>query len=61
MNDKTYPENELAELYLQRWKIKLDFRSIKTQMGMEMLRCRTAKMVEKEMKRGIYDTLILNG
>jgi len=61
LNDKTYPENELAELYLQRWKIKLDFRSIKTQMGMEMLRCRTAKMVEKEMKRGIYDTLILNG
>jgi len=34
---------------LQRWKIEVDFRSIKTQLGMEMLRCQSAEMVKKEI------------
>jgi len=46
---KTYPKKALAELYQQRWKIEVDFRSIKTHMGMEMLRCKTAEMVNKEI------------
>jgi len=49
LNANTYPKKALAELYQQRWKIELDFRTIKTHMGMEMLRCQTAKMVEKEI------------
>jgi len=49
LNAKAYPKKALAELYQQRWKIELDFRTIKTHMGMEMLRCQTAQMVEKEI------------
>ena len=49
LDAKMYHKNELAKLYRQRWKVELDFKSIKTQMGMEMLRCQTAKMVEKEI------------
>jgi IS4 transposase len=39
----------LASLYKERWKIELDFRAIKTHMGMEMLRCKTPEMVKKEI------------
>jgi hypothetical protein len=46
---KTYPNKELAALYQQRWKIELDFRTLKTDMGMEMLRCKTPEMVRKEI------------
>lgn len=46
---KAYPKDELARLYRERWNIELDLRSIKTHMGMEMLRCQTPEMVEKEI------------
>lgn len=46
---KAYPKTALADLYQQRWKIELDFRSIKTSMGMEMLRCKSPAMVDKEI------------
>jgi hypothetical protein len=49
LSPKAYPKKALAKLYQQRWKIELDFRTIKTHMGMEMLRCQTAEMVEKEI------------
>lgn len=48
-DSKKYPRNSLALLYRQRWKVELDFRTIKTQLGMEMLRCKTADMVNKEI------------
>ncbi len=46
---KAYPKKALAELYQQRWQVELNFRTLKTQMGMEMLRCQTADMVNKEV------------
>ena len=46
-NPKVYPKKALAELYQQRWHVELDFRIIKTYMGMEMLRCRSSEMVKK--------------
>lgn len=49
MDAKIYPKQALAELYQQRWQIEVDFRSIKTHMGMEMLRCKTAEMIKKEI------------
>lgn len=39
----------LRKLYKDRWHIEMDFRNIKTTMGMETLSCRTPSMVEKEM------------
>jgi len=44
-----YSADELAELYLQRWNVELFFRDIKTTMGMDILRCKTPEMVEKEI------------
>lgn len=40
---------ELNALYVQRWHIELDLRAIKTVMGMEILRCKSAQMVQKEV------------
>jgi hypothetical protein len=45
-----YSADDLAELYFRRWSVELFFRHIKTTMGMEMLRCKTPKMVRKELR-----------
>jgi len=42
-------KEELNALYIQRWHIELDLRAIKTVMGMEILRCKSAQMVQKEV------------
>jgi hypothetical protein len=44
-----YPADELAELYLRRWEVELNFDDLKTTMGMDELRCKTPDMVEKEL------------
>ncbi len=36
-------------MYYQRWDVELFFRDIKTTMGMDILRCRTPAMVNKEI------------
>lgn len=41
--------SEIAWLYRQRWQIELDFRSIKCDMQMSILRCKTPLMVQKEI------------
>ena len=46
---KKYNRKELAELYRERWTVELDLRTIKTNMSMEMLRCKSPDMVEKEI------------
>jgi hypothetical protein len=40
---------ELAALYARRWQVELDLRSIKSVMQMDVLRCKTPAMVEKEI------------
>jgi len=42
-------KKDLSDLYAQRWQVELDLRNIKTTLGMEVLRCLTAQMVEKEL------------
>lgn len=42
-------KDDLSDLYAQRWHVELDFRNIKTTLGMEVLRCLTPQMVEKEL------------
>lgn len=44
-----YPIEALGELYFQRWSVELHFREIKTTLGMDVLRCQTPDMVEKEV------------
>jgi putative transposase len=44
-----YKAEELAELYHKRWSVELHIRSLKTQMQMEHLRCKSPSMVRKEI------------
>jgi Transposase DDE domain len=42
-------KRELGALYEHRWSIELDFRNIKTTLGLEVLSCKTPQMSEKEI------------
>jgi hypothetical protein len=44
-----YTSEDLARLYLERWNIELDLRSIKIVMQMDVLRCKSPDMVDKEI------------
>lgn len=44
-----YTTEKLAELYRKRWQVELHIRSIKTQMQMDHLRCKSPSMVRKEI------------
>ena len=44
-----HPKEEVAALFLERWNIELDLRTIKDVLGMDVLRCKTPEMVEKEV------------
>jgi hypothetical protein len=61
LNKNIHNKRELAILYKERWKIELDFRSIKTNMGMEMLRCKTPDMVKKEIAIHLLAYNIIRG
>src|SRR5215210_624628 len=45
----TYTKEDVADLFLQRWNIELDLRSIKDVLRMDVLRCQSPEMVEKEI------------
>lgn len=49
IDETAYSALELADLYYQRWDVELFFRDIKTTMGMDILRCRSAEMIYKEI------------
>jgi Transposase DDE domain len=44
-----YTKGEVADLFLRRWDIELDIRSIKCDLHMDVLRCKTPEMVRKEI------------
>jgi hypothetical protein len=45
----SYMKQEIARLFLDRWNIELDLRSIKDVLRMDVLRCKTPEMVRKEI------------
>jgi putative transposase len=45
----TYPKEEVADLYHQRWHVEPDICAIKQRLHMEHLRCKTPFMIEKEI------------
>jgi len=49
LSPKEASKAELKSLYKKRWQIEVDFRNIKTTMGMETLSCKTPEMSEKEI------------
>jgi hypothetical protein len=48
-DEAEYGKEELADLFLRRRNIELDFRSIKCSLKMDVLRCQSPEMVEKEI------------
>lgn len=46
---KTVTRQDIDALYKRRWQVELDLRSIKAVMGMDILRTRSAPMVNKEV------------
>jgi hypothetical protein len=49
LDAEEHTKEELAGLFLERWNIELDLRAIKCELQMDVLRCETAEMVEKEV------------
>jgi len=49
LDAEAYPATALAELYLGRWQIEVNFRHLKTTMGMEVLHCKRVAGVLKEL------------
>jgi len=43
------PKTAIKSLYAERWSVELDFRNLKTTLGMDMLRCKTPDMVLTEI------------
>jgi hypothetical protein len=49
LTDPAITAQELATLYLRRWEIELHFREIKILLNMDVLRCKTPAMIEREL------------
>lgn len=49
LDSALYSRETLADLYLERWNVELDLRSIKDVMQMGVPRCKTPAMVTKEV------------
>lgn len=49
LDAKKYTQQDIAELYHQRWLAELDIRAIKIQLGMDVLRCQSPEMVRREI------------
>ena len=48
LDANAYPAEALADLYRRRWSIELFLRDIKITMGMDVLRCKTPALIQKE-------------
>jgi hypothetical protein len=49
LDAEVYTKGEIADLFIERWNIELDFRAIKCVLQMDVLRCKTPEMVRKEI------------
>ena len=49
LDHKLFPVEAVAQIYRWRWRVELFLRDIKITMGMDILRCKSPEMVEKEL------------
>ena len=49
LDGDAYTAAEMADLYRRRWEVETHLRELKTTMGMEVLHCRDAAGIEKEL------------
>lgn len=61
LDELTWPDEKIAELYVHRWEIETCFNHLKTTMGMCVLRCRRYAGVRREllMYQIVYNLLRL--
>jgi hypothetical protein len=44
-----YPGDALRELYGERWNVELHFHQIKTMLAMDVLRCKSPELIQREV------------
>lgn len=49
LDAKAYPDEVIVALYRRRWQVELCFRDIKTTLGLDVLRCQSPALIEKEI------------
>ena len=49
LDTKAYPDEAIIALYRRRWAVELCFRDIKTTLGLDVLRCQSPELIEKEI------------
>jgi hypothetical protein len=49
LDEATYPAEELRKLYGRRWQVELHFQQIKTHLAMDVLRCKSPELIEREV------------
>ena len=49
LDPRIYPAEALAELYRDRWLVEVSLRSLKITQGLDVLRCKSVAMIEKEL------------
>ena len=54
LDEKLYPDAAIAALYRKRWAVELFFRDIKMTLGMDVLRCCSPELVEKEIWMQVF-------
>ena len=54
LDDEAYSDEALIALYRRRWAVELCFRDIKTTLGMDVLRCQSPELVEKEIWMQVF-------
>jgi DDE family transposase len=50
LDTEAYPDEAIAALYQRRWAVELCFRDIKTTLGLDVLRCQSPELIEKEIR-----------
>lgn len=53
LDSKRYPRKKIIELYTRRWEIEESFDEIKTEMGMDLLKCKTPARCRCELYMGL--------
>lgn len=49
LDHRRVSKDELSQLYARRWNVELDLRNLKTTTGMDVLRCQTPEMNDKQL------------
>ena len=48
LDHRRVSKDDLSQLYSRRWNVELDLRNLKTTTGMDVLRCQTPQINDKQ-------------